>query len=206
MYAMVYDTETTGLPLFDQPSADPRQPHLVQAAAVLLDLDTMKAVSSINIIAKPDGWVIPDEVAKIHGITTEHANRVGVPEGFVVSAIWQLWQAADVRIGHNESFDARILRIGLKRFEDEATADTWKAGKAECTCKLAKPIMNLPPSAKMVAAGRRHSKNPNLSEAYQFFTGKELKGAHSALVDVKACMDVYAAIKRGVTEAVALGA
>ena len=24
---LVYDTETSGLPLFDQPSVDPRQPH-----------------------------------------------------------------------------------------------------------------------------------------------------------------------------------
>jgi DNA polymerase III subunit epsilon len=47
----------------------------------------------------------------------------------------------------------------------------------------------------MVAAGRNHSKSANLGEAYKYFTGKELAGAHDALVDVQACMAVYFAIK-----------
>lgn len=37
MKAIVYDTETTGLPLFSQPSEDPRQPHIVQLAAIVVD-------------------------------------------------------------------------------------------------------------------------------------------------------------------------
>ena len=40
--ALFYDTETTGLPLYDQPSDDPRQPHIVQVGAILVDLDTRK--------------------------------------------------------------------------------------------------------------------------------------------------------------------
>lgn len=35
--ALFFDTETTGLPLFEQPSEDPRQPHIVQLAACLVD-------------------------------------------------------------------------------------------------------------------------------------------------------------------------
>jgi DNA polymerase-3 subunit epsilon len=82
-----------------------------------------------------------------------------------------------------------------------AVSDEWKAGKAICTARLATPIMKLPPTAKMRAAGRHHPKTANLGEAYLHFTGKPLEGAHDAMVDVLACTEVYFAIKdRGAKE------
>ena len=62
--ALFFDTETTGLPLFKEPSEHPDQPHLVQLAASLVDLDTRAVLSSIDVIVKPDGWTIPDEPAQ----------------------------------------------------------------------------------------------------------------------------------------------
>jgi DNA polymerase III subunit epsilon len=197
--AIFYDTETTGLPLFSEPSEDPRQPHIVQLAAYLVDLESRARIAAMNVIVRPDGWEIPDDVAAIHGITTEHATEVGVPESIAVAMFMELHQGR-LRIAHNESFDARILRIALLRHEpDASTGDEWKAGKAECTQALATPIMKLPPTAKMLAVGRNHHKSANLREAYQHFTGKELAGAHNAMVDVQACMAIYFAIKAGGT-------
>lgn len=203
--ALFYDTETTGLPLFNEPSEDPRQPHIAQLGARLVDLDTRKVISTIDVIIRPDGWEIPDDVAKVHGITTERAHEVGVSELVAIHLLTELWSHAAVRIAHNETFDARIVRIALKRFSDEVLPDPdhWKAGAAECTAVMSTPICKLPPTAKMIAAGRRHPKTPNLGEAFRFFTGRELEGAHSALVDVDACMQVYFAIKAGQREAVA---
>lgn len=199
--ALFFDTETTGLALFDQPSEDPRQPHIVQLGACLVDLDTRKVLASLDVIVKPDGWVIPAEVAAIHGIDTERAIALGVPESLAVELLLELHKQAEFRVAHNESFDARILRIACKRFFDDATADEWKGGTAKCTSTLATPIMKLPPTPKMVAAGRRHYKTPNLGEAYRFFTGRELVGAHSAMVDVQACIDVFHAIEAGQRQA-----
>lgn len=188
--------ETSGMVLWGERSTDPRQPHIVEAAAALIDTETRKTVSSLHLIACPAGWQIPKEVVAIHGITTERAKALGLPERIIIEALLGLWAKADIRIAHNESFDARIARIAIKRYIDEDTADYWKAGKAECTARLAGPIMALAPTERMLATGRTHYKTPNLIEAYKHFCGKVLKNAHSAAVDVKACRDVWFAIKR----------
>jgi DNA polymerase-3 subunit epsilon len=191
--ALVYDTETQGLPLFSQPSDDPRQPHIVQLGARLIDLDKREIISTLDVVIRPDGWEIPYEVAAIHGITTERATLVGISEAAALEVFLDMWSRAGVRIGHNEIFDSRIIRIAQKRFGNTNT-DAWQKGLAECTAKMATPIIKLPPTAKMVAAGRHHPKTPNLGEAYRFFTGHELEGAHSALVDVDACIACYYAM------------
>ena len=199
--ALFFDTEASGLPLFSEPSESPGQPHIVQLGAVLVDLDTWAEISSLDVIVKPEGWTIPDDVAAIHGITTERALAVGVPESLAVELLLELHKQAGFRVAHNEQFDARIVRIACMRFFDEATADEWKAGKAECTQQLSTPILKLPPTEKMKAAKRFHHKSANLREAYQFFTGLELQNAHSAIADVRGCMAVYRAIKAGQTTA-----
>jgi DNA polymerase-3 subunit epsilon len=193
---LVYDTETTGLPDFGAPSHLPHQPHIVQAAAQLVEEDTGKVVAGFDLIVKPDGWEIPADVAEIHGITTERALALGVPEDFVVQSLLHLWRRSGYRVGHNESFDARILRIAIKRlgYGDEL-ADEWKAALAKCTARLASPHCNLPPTEKMIRANKRWPKTPTLSEAYRHFFGVELQGAHSAMVDVDGCRLVYEAIR-----------
>lgn len=188
---LCYDTETTGLPVFDLPSADPRQPHMAQLAAVLFEEKSREVVASIDVVVRPSGWIIPDDVSAIHGITTQRAMQVGVGEATALSLFDELWLTADKRLAYNESFDARIMRIAYKRYRNDAEADTWKAGPAICAARLATPIMNMAPTEAMVATGRRHAKMPKLSEAFEHFTGKPLENAHSAIVDVRAAMEVY---------------
>lgn len=212
--ALFYDTETSGLPLFEQPSEHPDQPHIVQLGALLIDLDTRRELAALDLIVRPEGWVIPEDVAAIHGITQEMAMDVGVSEAVAVEALLAMWAKADGsyrgRVGHNESFDARILRIALKRHVDPLDpnaevpmSDRWKAAHAECTQRLATPILKLPPTAKMRAAKRFHHKSANLGEAYQHFTGQPLDGAHNAMVDVRACAVVYFAAKAHQPDAIA---
>lgn len=201
--ALVYDSETTGMPDWNKPSDGPQQPHLAQLAAHQVDLDTRKIIQTLDVIIKPEGWEIPDDVAAVHGITTEHALDVGVREKQAVELFLDMWSPERDRIGHNESFDARILRIALKRYfpnEDNGAdpidlADLWKGAPAKCTARLSTAIVGLPPTEKMVAAGRNHPKTPNLAEAYEYFMGKPLENAHQAIVDVNACLDVYFAIQ-----------
>jgi len=187
---LFYDTETTDKPLFKEPSDDPRQPHIVELAAALVDSDTRRSVASLHLIVRPDGWTIPDEVAAIHGITTERALQLGVSEDVATLALLALWRRADLRVGHNESFDARIMRIALKRFLGDQVADEWKEGAKYCTCFGARAFTALP-----------KNKLPTLSEAVMHFFGEELADAHSAKADMQATADVYWEIQRLETEA-----
>lgn len=189
--ALCYDTETTSLPLWHEPSSDPRQPHLVSIAAALVDTESRKALTSLNLFAKAEGWEIDADAQRAHGISVEETQRIGIAERTLVSAFIQLWRQADFRVAHNESFDMRIIRIALSRYESICDPDVWKGGRAECTQRLSTPLCRLPPTDKMLAKGRKGFKSPNLTEAYRHFTGQELVGAHSALADLRACIAVY---------------
>lgn len=208
---LFYDTETTGLPLWSQPSEHPDQPRVVQLAALLCDEETGEDLQQMNMIVLPDGWTIPAEVAAVHGITTERAMDEGIAAGHVLEHFIELWKEADQRSGHNESFDMRMLRIEIMRspvysmqsIGDPAVpfADYWKTASAYCTQTNSTKIVNLPPTPKMVAAGRRGPKSPNLGEAYEFFTGQKLDGAHDAMVDVRGAKAVYYGIKNHLKKA-----
>lgn len=189
-HAIFYDAETTGLPIWEEPSDSPEQPHIVQLAALLVDLDTYRIVQSMNVIVRPNGWDIPAEVSDIHGITTAYATVVGVPEGVALRAFMGLWDGR-LRVGHNQSFDARIIRIATKRYLFEPEIDAWKTGEAECTGLLARPIMKIPSKR---GAGY---KMPKLSEAYEHFVGEPMPEgtAHTAIGDTEACLAVYRAIR-----------
>lgn len=190
MNTLFYDTETQGIPLWKEPSDSEGQPHIVQVAGLLVD-EQRTVIGDVNLIVKPDGWVIPEEVAEIHGITTERAMDEGVPEKEALECLIDLWQRCGLRVGHDQSFDARIIRIALKRHmnADQELSDRWRDAPKACTGLLSKPICCLP------QRNRYGWKMPKLSEAYEHFMGKPLEGGHEAMTDARACMEIYFAIQ-----------
>lgn len=191
MKALVYDTETTGLPDYKQPSEAPHQPHIVELAALLHD-DAGTLVDTFHAIIRPDGWTIPDDVAAIHGITIERAMDEGIPEAEALFLFLNLHTKCDLRVAHNESFDQRILRIAIKRFygrtqEDRDNyAETFKSQPSCCTMKMAHA------RSKETGAGLKWPLT--LKEAHQHFLGEAFDGAHGALADAQACARVYFAL------------
>jgi len=192
--ALFYDTETTGFHKPGLPPDHPDQPHIVQLAACLVDLDTRRTMGLMNVMIKPDGWIIPDDVASFHGITTELATEAGIPAKLALKMFLNLW-GDSLRIGHNEQFDSNLLNIALLRHAGNDVAARWMDGYYECTQEMATEIMQIPPTAKMKAAGRNGFKKANLGESVLHFTGKPLVDAHNAMADVVGCMAVYFAIK-----------
>ncbi len=183
---LFYDTETTGFPDDYKPLDDPSQPHCVQLAAILTE-DGGKELSSINLIIKPDGWVIPNSASKIHGITNDISANCGIREVVAAGVFYDLASQADIVIAHNEKFDRKIIGTLFARSRRQ-----WEfLNKSFCTMEAASQIVNLPPTPRMIAAGVDKPKPPKLEECYEFFFGERLDGAHDALVDVRACARVY---------------
>ena len=185
--ALFYKLATTGLPLFAEPSEDPRQPHMVQLAAVLMDLDTRQMIGCLDTIVRPDDWQIPEESTELRGIPHVIAARLGIGEPVALNTLLDLWSCAEVRIGHGQAFDARIVRIAMKRHlvpamgqEGEQFADQWKDAPAICTAKLVKELRGL-------------TKQPTLEDAFAMLVGAggaklEAKNVNDAL---QACIAVY---------------
>lgn len=194
---LFFDTETTGLPLFKEPSSDPRQPRIIQLAALPTDESGVK-LSSMDTLIHHAGLAIPEEISRLTGITDAKCQAGGLPIGDALRLFLSMWERATTRVAHNQSFDARMVRIELKRDPSWLPdwPDRWKAGQSFRTALATKPILQLPPTERMRRTRFANSfKAPNLTEAYRWATGKNLKRARNAMVDVMACRNVFLAIR-----------
>ncbi len=188
-----FDTETGGLPQDHQPDDHPSQPHLVEIGAILYD-DEGNERSVLDLIVRPDGWAIPKQASDVHGITTEVAKRYGVPLNVVVPCFFNLLAVAKEDIAYNRRFDEKILRYALSRMGK--TSSLPLPALRTDLLEVVTPIVNLPPTARMVAAGFNKPKPPKLVEAYRHFFGDEeaaafAKQAHGAVHDARASARIY---------------
>lgn len=211
MRILVFDTETTGKPEYGQPSESDIQPHIVQIGAEVYDLDGDEIVGALDVVIKPDGWEIPqDLVDNVHGISNEYAHEHGIPEKDAIQMLLDLRAKSDnYRVGHNVNFDDRIIRIGLKRFFDDLTAedgnqpsDHWKAGEKFCTMYAVQKAIKFAylPTINTIVPGVKKGKPPKLEEAYQllFPNSGGMKMAHNGREDARHTREIYVEImKRG---------
>jgi len=194
-HILFYDTETTGL-LVNEAYDHPRQPHIVQIAALLVNSVTREIAQTLSLIAYPDGWVIPEAAIAVHGITMERAMREGIKEKSLLNKFTKLWHKAESKVAHNEQFDAQIVRVAQMRFNySEENLELWRTHDSECTQVLGTNVLQLSPTANMIKAGYTNFKSPNLRESHLALLGYEFKNPHDALADTIACKKVYFALK-----------
>lgn len=183
-----YDTETTGLPLWNDPSDDPRQPHVIQLGMILCDVDG-KEIDRVDTLVKPGaGAVMSPEALDAHGISLERAMDEGISPVMAVDMFLDWVDRSFLRVAHNESFDRRLMRIMAARHK----GFKWETDQPNfCTLYKSVGILKLPPTPAMVAAGMRGYKKPNLGECIEGFFGEKLEGAHDAMNDITATMRVF---------------
>lgn len=192
----VYDTETTGLPDWKQPSEAEHQPHLTDLCYLLFSKEG-ELIESMDALIRPDGWVIPQDVEELTGLSTDFLTINGIPEREALAMFGRINKQADVRVAHNANFDERIMRIGISRYFGKDVADKFKEKPIYCTANATKNIVKCPPTEAMLNSRFRNTfKTPNMQEALSFFCPGEVIGqAHRARPDAEACAKVFFAMQ-----------
>ena len=184
---LFFDTETTGLPRnYQAPLSDSDNwPRIVQIAWSLYDADGNHWESQ-NYIIRPEGFVIPEEVAKIHRITQARAMAEGVSLRPALEHFLEAASAAGFLVAHNIDFDEKIIGAELYR----ASLDNPFASAVKiCTMKSSANVCRLD-------NGRGGYKWPNLMELHRCLFQTDFPEAHDAVFDVKACANCFFELKR----------
>jgi DNA polymerase-3 subunit epsilon len=183
---LFFDTETTGLPKnWKAPTSDLNNwPRLVQLAYIFYDKAGNK-ISEGNNIIKPEGFTIPIDASKIHGISTERAIQEGVPLIGVLQTFKILIDQADFLVAHNISFDEKIIGAEFLR---NKMSDFVATKRKICTMQSTTNFCAID--------GTYGYKWPKLSELHYKLFGTSFEEAHNASVDIKATAKCFWELRR----------
>ena len=173
---LIFDTETTGLPLYPgAPFSDLHAwPRLVQVGWVVCTASGGQ-IAEESLIIRPDGFAIPADAERVHGISTRSAEVTGIPVSDALQRFRDEMDRSDSVVAHNLAFDEGVitsecLRLGM----DTPFLDLIRI----CTMEISVPVCRL----------RRKEgwKYPTLAELHGFLFGAGYEGCHDALNDAKA--------------------
>jgi len=183
---LFFDTETTGLPKsWKAPVSDlDNWPRMIQLAYLLSDSEGNKMAGG-DFIIKPVGFTIPDEAARIHGISTDRAEREGKDLKAVLSEFQMAVDRATYLVAHNMSFDEKIVGAEFLR---NKLQNGVQAKRRICTMQSSTNYCALP--------GPYGYKWPKLEELHQKLFQKGFDEAHNAAADVSAMTKCFWELKR----------
>ncbi|MEL0454906.1 DNA polymerase III subunit alpha [Flavobacteriaceae bacterium SZ-1-7] len=176
---LIFDTETTGLPKrWDAPITDvDNWPRCIQIAWQLHDA-MGNCVESQDYLVQPDGFNIPYDAEKIHGISTELAQEQGIPLAEVLEKFNEALGKAKFVVGQNVKFDLNIMGAEFVRADVENPLQELPVLDT-CTEHTAQ-LCQIP--------GGRYGKFklPTLTELHEHLFNEPFEEAHNATADVEA--------------------
>ena len=176
---LIFDTETTGLPKrWDAPITDTDNwPRCIQIAWQLHD-DMGNCIEHQDYLVKPEGFNIPYDAEKIHGISTELAEEQGIPLAEVLEKFNEALGKTKFVVGQNVKFDLNIMGAEFVRGDVENPLQELPVLDT-CTEHTAK-LCEIP--------GGRYGKFklPTLSELHEHLFNVGFSEAHNATADVEA--------------------
>ncbi len=178
---LIFDTETTGLPHnYTAPITDlDNWPRLVQIAWQLHD-GKGKLLSHHNYIVKPEGFTIPYNSEKVHGISTKRALEEGHDLKEVLATFSHDLSNARVVVGHNIDFDNRIVGAEFVRISEEGRGNDLQTFEKIDTAEVSTEYCQLEGGI----GGKL--KAPKLIELHEKLFGVPFNDAHDAAYDVDA--------------------
>lgn len=185
---LFFDTETTGIPRsHDAPASNVANwPRIVQIAWAIAD-DGGNELGAQSFIIRPDGFEIPPEAARIHGITTEAARRSGIEICQALTAFGNDLAAASFLVAHNIQFDERV--VGAEFFRIGHASNPLDAKVRYCTMRSSTNFCQ-------IAGGPRGYKWPTLAQLHQRLFSTGFEKAHDAGADLRACLRCFFELKR----------
>ena len=186
---LIFDTETTGFPKnWNAPITDlDNWPRVVQLAWQIHD-ENGALVEVQDHIIYPDGFDIPFNATKVHGISTERAKSEGKPLGDVLAIFETALEKCEYLVGHNVNFDLNVTGCEYYRVKGVNPLDAKKPLDS-CTETTAK-LCELP-------GGRGGKfKLPKLEELHVHLFGEGFAEAHNAAFDVEATARVFLELLR----------
>ncbi len=176
---LIFDTETTGLPKrWDAPITDTGNwPRCVQIAWQLHD-GMGKLIEHQDYLVQPDGYNIPYDAERIHGISTELAQADGISLSEVLEKFNVALSKSKFIVGQNLKFDINIMGCEFHRLGIESQMSSMPVLDT-CTEVIAS-LLKLP-------GGRGGKfKLPTLTELHSYLFNKPFAEAHNATADVEA--------------------
>ncbi len=176
---LIFDTETTGLPKsWNAPITDTDNwPRCIQIAWQLHD-DMGNLLDRNDFLIQPDGFNIPYDAERIHGISTELAQEKGISLIEGLRLFNEALSKTTFIVGQNVEFDVNIMGCEFHRLGVENNL-TKLPVLDTCTEKTAL-LCQLP-------GGRGGKfKLPTLTELHKHLFGIDFAEAHNATADVEA--------------------
>jgi DNA polymerase-3 subunit alpha len=176
---LIFDTETTGLPKrWGAPISDTDNwPRCIQIAWQLHD-EMGKLIEHQDYLIQPDGFNIPYDAERIHGISTELAEAEGIPLADVLEKFNIALSKAKFIVGQNLGFDVNIMACEFYRMALESPMSSMPILDT-CT-EVTASLLKLP-------GGRGGKfKLPTLTELHQHLFSQPFAEAHNATADVEA--------------------
>ena len=176
---LIFDTETTGLPKrWDAPITDVNNwPRCIQIAWQLHDASG-KLMEHQDYLVKPDGFNIPYDAERIHGISTELAAEEGFELAEVLEKFNDALSKTQFIVGQNLGFDINIMGCEFHRLGIDSPM-SFLPVLDTCTETTA--------SLLQLSGGRGGKfKLPTLTELHSYLFQIPFAEAHNATADVEA--------------------